>query len=136
VQEQLKQERRRKEGLQIQEFLKNQIQARENALRKEIEEDRKIGAEMSSAALKSLEDEEELKQKGKDKLFQQGDFIKKQIEENKIRRFEDLADMTKEEKLFNKSLIQAVEKGIDVKEPKFNPKNPFSWRYNYRGKPF
>merc|ERR1712150_155229 len=133
----LKRERRHKENLEVQEYLRAQMKYKEDQLRKEIEEDIKYGKQMAEAAEKSLEKDELKQQKRQERLYKQAEFITNQIADNEEQRIRERADMNEDEKLMNMSLIRKIEAGdSEAKAPKHDPKRPFSWRYNYRSKPF
>jgi len=133
----LKAERRRKENLEIQDFLQNQINRKHERLQKEREEDIIIGEKMAVAAKKSLEAEAKKELLREERLAKQAKYIEDQIKENEIRRLEERADMSKREQDMNNDLIKKVQNPtVDVKEMPYDPKRPFAWRYNYRSKPF
>jgi len=133
----LKAERLRKENLEVQEYLSNQIQRREKELEQEIHADRKWGKRMNEEALESLKADETKVVDRQKRLYEQADYIKKQIRDNEAQRIKERADMTEQERLMNYSLIRDVEnKHTGVREMPYDPKKPFAWRYNYRAKPF
>lgn len=135
--EKLKKEGKQKENMEIQDYLGNQIQEKEDKLIAEIIEDRKWGKEMNVAAVKSLEKDVVCEEQRKKGLYDQANYIKNQIAKNEKRRIEERADMSEREKNMNMGAIKEVQNGqVNVKEQPFDPKRPFAWRYNYRSKPF
>lgn len=133
----LKAERRRRENLEVQAYLAEQIRLKEEKLRKEKENDLRLGKKLAEEAKKSLESDEAKVEKRKQIYMETSSFICQQINDNEERRVKQRADMNENEKQFNSSLIRKIESGeSDVKEPKADPNRPFAWRYNYRSKPF
>lgn len=133
----LKEERRQRENLEVQAFLAEQIRTRQEALRKEKEDDLKLGQRLAEEAKKSLAKEEQKIARRKEITMQTAQCVRQQIKDNEQRRLRERADMNENEKEFNSSLIRKIEAGeLNVKEPEADPMRPFNWRYNYRSKPF
>jgi len=133
----LKEERRRKANLETQDFLLAQIRVRKEALRKEKEEDLRLGQRLAEEAKQSLKKEEEKISRRRECLLGTSQFVLQQIKDNEERRIRERADMNENETKFNSSLIKQIEAGdLNVKEPEADPMRPFAWRYNYRSKPF
>lgn len=129
----------KRESLQIQAYLKQQMKDKEDRLYAEIIADRKYGVEASRLAKLSLEKEKTVQEKRIQKLYKQAEYIKEQIAANKDRELKARADMNDDEKHMNADLIRIInqpEKTNNVPQMKIDPKRPFEWRYNYRKKPF
>jgi len=135
--EQAKRDRLKKEALEIQDYLRMQINQKEDRLREEIESDIAYGAFVKTQVQKGSEAEVAKVESRRKRLYDQADYIRNQIKQNEELRLLERADMSAEERNMNQKLIEKIEAGPqELAEPSVRPSRPFEWRYKCRSKPF